>query len=349
MAPLTWKFQSKTFNNVFLIIILVNCVTIAIEASIKDDDASWGGYLDSIFLSLYSVEFIIKLYADRTKFFRSGYNRFDFAILLISWMQWILAISNVSLGNLTFLRIFRSLRALRSFRSISSVRRLQVIVNALLNTLRKNVIDIIACLILCMFLFAVIGYYMFERDKENWGSLGNAFMSLLLYVTASNWTNVQESLNNEDYVGSEYFSIAFMLIGNFIFTNMFIGVICQNIDEATEADRAGQLKVKLEAVKFKKQFLLKSQKKEMDILLGNEGSQGRDMQTLLQSLAGRLRHDEVIPMAHLLCNLTWIETYMVTLYYHENTLYRCQQTHFSIANTLAELMDKRISSRKARM
>jgi hypothetical protein len=43
---------------------------------------------------------------------------------------------------------------------------------------------------------------------------------------------------------------------------------------------------------------------------------------MLASLAGQLRHDDVLPMNSLACNLTWINTYYITLNYYENTMYR---------------------------
>ncbi|KAI9140113.1 Ion transport protein-domain-containing protein [Paraphysoderma sedebokerense] len=344
---------SRTFNSFILFVIFVNCVIIAIEASLPSEDQTWGLYLDGIFLSIYTIEFVLKIYVEPKRYWRSSYNRFDFFVLSITWIQWLLTLFSLELGNVAFLKVFKSLRALRSFRSIASIRRLQVIVNALLRTLRKNVLDIIACLVCIMFLFAVMGYYLFgvdelKGDKENWGTLGNAFMSLLLYVTASNWTDPQQSLTQRGFVGSEWFSVVFMFIGNFIFTNLFIGVICQNIDEATEADRAGQLRVKIEAQRVKKEMLRVKQKNDMNQLLAKGDLNNLNMQNLLQSLAGTLRHDEIVPMSHLSCNLTWFETFMVTLHYHENTMYRCQQTHFNIANTVSEILDRRLKSKAAR-
>lgn len=41
-----------------------------------------------------------------------------------------------------------------------------------------------------------------------------------------NWTFYQDTLRKDGYVGSEIFSALFIFIGNFIFTNLFVGVIC---------------------------------------------------------------------------------------------------------------------------
>jgi cation channel sperm-associated protein 3 len=59
-------------------------------------------------------------------------------------------------------------------------------------------------------------------------------------------------------------------------------------------------------------------------------------QDIIKGLAGALRHDEVAPTKQLCFNSLWLETFVVTLHYHENALFRCQQNHFAIAHALAE-------------
>lgn len=66
---------------------------------------------------------------------------------------------------------------------------------------------------------------------------------------------------------------------------------------------------------------------------------------MLKNVAASLRKDDVVSMTTLACNLKWLETFNVSLSYHENTVWRVQQTHFSIAYTLAELMDQRLQAR----
>ncbi|KAJ1512388.1 Cation channel sperm-associated protein 3 [Coelomomyces lativittatus] len=180
---------SSQFSNFLLFVIILNCITIALEVSLPSDQLSFAAYFDNFYLSIYILEFIGKFYVDKWAYFNNGYNRFDFVILLISIVQYILQFLDVNLSNFTFLRVFRSLRALRSFRSIGSIRKLQVIVNALLRTLRKNVLDIIACLFIFMFLFSVMGYYLFGTGENGlpqyFGSLSKGLLTLMSYITVS--------------------------------------------------------------------------------------------------------------------------------------------------------------------
>ena len=42
---------------------------------------------------------------------------------------------------------------------------------------------------------------------------------------ADGWTDLQDSLTSKGYTGSQFFTIVFIFLGHFIFTNLFIGVI----------------------------------------------------------------------------------------------------------------------------
>ena len=47
---------------------------------------------------------------------------------------------------------------------------------------------------------------------------------LFLLIKADGWTDIQRRLA-ENYPGSQWFTIAFIFLGHFIFTNLFIGII----------------------------------------------------------------------------------------------------------------------------
>ena len=55
------------------------------------------------------------------------------------------------------------------------------------------------------------------------------------YVTVDGWTDLQDELDDRNMEGSRIYTIIFIFLGHFIFTNVFIGVIIMNISEATES------------------------------------------------------------------------------------------------------------------
>ncbi|KAI8801434.1 Ion transport protein-domain-containing protein [Cladochytrium replicatum] len=341
--------NSYAFQWFVMLVILANVIAIALETDALSNSGSSSvpvvfSYLDLFFLAVYVVEFVLKIYVEPIGYWKEAYNRFDAVILFVSLGQWIAQFYMAKSNNLTFLRVLRSLRALRAFRSISFIRSLKVVVNALVTTLTRNAVDILLLLVLLMFIFSVMGHYLFGDDPSNadaysnWGTFIDGFYTLFVFVTAEGWTSYQDNLTGDGYYGSEAFTGAFIFIGNFIISNLFIGVICENLEEATEADRAFQQERRNAAKAQKREIFLRKQHRDMVQLLAvRKSDQQRNLQQILQDLAGTLRHEDVIPMTHLSCDLTWLETFMVSLHYHENTMYRIQQVEFGIANTLAEI------------
>jgi cation channel sperm-associated protein 3 len=44
-------------------------------------------------------------------------------------------------------------------------------------------------------------------------------------------------------------------------------------------------------------------------------------------------------------NLVWFEAFIFGLHYHENAMFKCQQAHFAIAYSLAEVVDGRLQNK----
>ncbi|KAJ3339340.1 Cation channel sperm-associated protein 3 [Gonapodya sp. JEL0774] len=362
--PLTKKYvirivEDRKFNWCIMAVILCNIITITIETEYAASAPSTDGgvaetpavfqYLDLVYLAIYTIEAGLKIYADFGVYWKGGYNRFDFFILIMSYAQWFASLVATGSTNLTVLRMLRALRALRAFRSVSMVRTLQVIVNALTRTITRDIIDVIILLLITIFIYAVMGVYLFGNDPSNiayadWSGLDKAFHVLWVWTTTDGWQNYQQRLEDSGYTGNQYFAISFIFIASMIITNLFIAIICQNIDEATQADRALQLYKLRKARQQKRDMFMRKQKSDMRNLVAQQKLSG-NMHELLAKLAGTLSHEDIVAQSHLSCNVTWLETYMVTLHYHENTMYRIQQTHFRIANTLAEIVDSRYSAR----
>ena len=61
---------------------------------------------------------------------------------------------------------------------------------ALIDTIRNSVLNVVVLLVMLMVFFAVVGFYIFgveeeTGDKENWGSLSTAMLTLFAFVTVS--------------------------------------------------------------------------------------------------------------------------------------------------------------------
>lgn len=75
-------------------------------------------------------------------------------------------------------------------RTISFIEGLQVLVTALIDTIRNSVFNVVILLTMLMGFFAVVGYYIFgyeeeTGDKTHWGDLSTAMLTLFTFVTVS--------------------------------------------------------------------------------------------------------------------------------------------------------------------
>lgn len=110
----------------------------------------------------------------------------------------------------------------------------------------------------------------------------------------------------------------------------------QNIDEATDTDQKFKQKKRDEMRLIKKEIFLKRQRQDLTQLV-QKSNNSSSLHVLMKQLAGRLRHDDVLPINHLSCDPVWMEAFMTTMNYQEDTMYRIQQFHFGIAQTLSEI------------
>ena len=62
-------------------------------------------------------------------------------------------------------------------------------------------------------------------------------MSVCLKVDG--WTELVEELDRKQLQGGRFYTVLFIIIGHFIFYNVFIGVIIMNISEATLTYKVG--------------------------------------------------------------------------------------------------------------
>lgn len=93
--------ESNWFNGFIMITIVANALTMALETDhgLKVKFLTVFDFLDELFLGIYTLEFIMKIYAEPVRYFYSSYNLFDLLVLLISYVQVSLSSrsSNVSL------------------------------------------------------------------------------------------------------------------------------------------------------------------------------------------------------------------------------------------------------------
>ncbi len=95
----------------------------------------------------------------------------------------------------------------------------------------------------------------------------------------------------------------------------------------------------------KKSFIQAKQEQDLQNILASGGvSDVAAIMEVLQDLKKTLRHDELVSISNVCCNLTWLETYLATLRYQDTTMFRAQMLHFDVANSLADIVERRLQS-----
>eukprot|EP00002_Diphylleia_rotans_P007015 TRINITY_DN1649_c0_g1_i2.p1 TRINITY_DN1649_c0_g1~~TRINITY_DN1649_c0_g1_i2.p1 ORF type:complete len:289 (+),score=40.62 TRINITY_DN1649_c0_g1_i2:152-1018(+) len=196
--------ESSKFNNTILFVIMLNTIIIAIQTD-KATEIKAGWYLsfvDNIFLGIYFTELLIKAFVFRSNYFKSGWNTFDFVIVLTSFVDWLrFGLATAASFNpkiFRLLRVFRAVRALRglrALRAVSFLQSLQIIVSTLLKSI-PALSSIVMLLFLILFIFAVIGRNLYgDVVPENFGSIWTALFSLFSVMTLDDWFQVLNAAN----------------------------------------------------------------------------------------------------------------------------------------------------------
>ncbi|XP_068684842.1 cation channel sperm-associated protein 3-like [Montipora foliosa] len=340
---------SSLFNSFIMVMIVMNALVIGFETVEEYKQAHGNVFkaLDEFFLAIYTMEFLMKLYAEPRGYWKSSYNIFDFTILALSYFQVIMDELNVGDKVLTPLRL---LRVARTLRTISFIEGLQVLVIALIDTIRNSVLNVVILLTMLMVFFAVVGFYIFgydeqTGDKKNWGTLSTAMLTLFTFVTVDGWTEIQKDLNTRPY--SQWFTIIFIFLGHFIFTNLFIGIIIMNIHEATEKFITQQRQEREAVLQMKKDFLFQRQHDDLrEMLEKQKNSQYTNFEEMTHSFQQTLRNDDYVIMSDPCANLTWIEAFLTTSDHLDIYMHRCQQIQFQIANVLADMAEMKLSEKE---
>lgn len=235
--------QSSTFSNFILIVILANTICLSLE-TVKVIRKAFGWYLtiaDCCFLGVYILECALKLFSWRLRYFKSAWNLFDFIIVIVSIITWIIpyyltsAISfNVRIFRL--LRIFRAVKAFRSIRvlrAISFLRSLQIIISTVLKSI-PAMGNIVLMAGLFLYMFAIIGTVCYrDIDSRRFGGLGPSLFRLFQMMTLDHWSEIYKQNENQSW-SMYYFVVIVIIVECFIFLNLFVAVIVNNLQSSRD-------------------------------------------------------------------------------------------------------------------
>uniref|UniRef100_A0A8D0DW36 Cation channel sperm associated 3 n=1 Tax=Salvator merianae TaxID=96440 RepID=A0A8D0DW36_SALMN len=270
---------------------------------------------DLIILAIYTTEFLLNVYLDPIQYWKDGYKRFDAAVLFIAYLPYTIDRSDPKMHHTaTVLKGFQALRVLKLIYYSSGMS----ILMAALGHTAKNVIYVLVLLFLLMFIFAILGHGLYGNpetgDPQNWGTLAAAFFTLFSLVTVDGWTDLQEELDNRKFYSSRTFTIVFILLGFFVFFNMFIGVVIMDIQEKLKAERHA-------ALISKKHGILKRQQEEIEDVL-SQTNEYKTFDEMVVDFKKTLLHSDPVVLEEFCCSLPFIDLYLTSLDRQDATIYK---------------------------
>ncbi|CAL8138358.1 unnamed protein product [Orchesella dallaii] len=134
-------------------------------------------------------------------------------------------------------------------------------------------------------------------------------LNLFAFVTMDGWTTMVDTFKEQNYIHSgRIFCLVGIVLGNFVFSNIFIAIIIMQISEATEAFRNKQTDEREAVVARKKETVFRRQKLDMRQLLARQKlSISADFYFLASQFQRLLRHDDLVDMHDMVFSPMWID------------------------------------------
>jgi voltage-gated sodium channel len=214
--------DSPPVQRSIIALVVANAVTLGLE-TVPAVMSRFSGTLhlaDRILLAIFVVELTIKLAANGRRFFRSGWNVFDLAVVSIALLP--------STGSLS---VLRALRVLRILRVVSAVPKLRFMVEALARSV-PGIGSIALLLGLFFYVFAVMATKLYGAAFPHWfGSLGVSLFSLFQVMTLEGWVDIAREVMTQRPAAWVFF-VLFILLATFTVLNLFIGMIVKAMEDS---------------------------------------------------------------------------------------------------------------------
>ena len=214
--------DSARVQHAVVAVILLNAVILGLETS-PAIMAGWGTalvLLDKLCLAVFLIEIALKLAAYRGRFWRNGWNVFDFLVVAIALAP--------GAGPWAVLRSLRVLRVLRLLTVVPSLRK---VVAAFLHSI-PGLTGVVAVMAIFFYTAGVLATRLFGESYPEWfGSLGKSLYTLFQVMTLESWSMGIVRPVMESHPWAWAFFVPFIIVATFTILNLFIGIIVSTMQE----------------------------------------------------------------------------------------------------------------------
>ena len=217
---------SATFDRFIVLIIVFNALVIGLETNPEVTDDLGGVFhtINAVILWVFVAEAAMKIVAAWPRpqdYFRSGWNLFDFGIILLSLIP----------ASGAFATVARLIRLLRVLRLVTALPKLRLMVVTLIRCI-PGMGHVLALMGILFYVYGVAGYHLYgAHDPARWGTLGKALLTLFQIATLEAWTDIMNKAMELSPWHWVYF-VSFVLFGTFVVVNLFVAVVINSLEES---------------------------------------------------------------------------------------------------------------------
>ncbi|XP_007069104.2 sodium channel protein type 4 subunit alpha [Chelonia mydas] len=262
---LVFDFVTKqAFDIIIMVLICLNMVTMMVETDDQSPTKINILYnINMIFIVVFTGECLLKMFALRYYYFTIGWNIFDFVVVILSIGGIVLSdIIEKYFVSPTLFRVIRLARIGRVLRLIRGAKGIRTLLFALMMSL-PALFNIGLLLFLVMFIYSIFGMSNFAYVKKesgiddifNFETFGNSIICLFQITTSAGWDGLLNPILNSgppdcdpdlENPGSSVkgdcgnpsigicFFCTYIIISFLIVVNMYIAIILENFNVATE-------------------------------------------------------------------------------------------------------------------
>ncbi|NXY31722.1 SCN5A protein, partial [Pomatorhinus ruficollis] len=253
---------SQMFDVIIMGLICLNMITMMVETYEQSETkTNILSKINIIFVTIFTAECVLKLLALRQYYFSNAWNIFDLVVVIMSLVALLLSSIGKAFEHFlppTLFRVIRLARIGRILRLIRGAKGIRTLLFALMMSL-PALFNIGLLLFLVMFIYAIFGMANFANvkmedgidDMFNFQTFANSMLCLFQITTSAGWDGLLSPILNtgppfcdpnvngtigecgKPAIGIIYF-VSYIIISFLIVVNMYIAVILENFNAATE-------------------------------------------------------------------------------------------------------------------
>ena len=233
---------SQPFDVVIMLCIVLNVVVMMIDYNgASAAYVSALEYINLFFSAVFLVEAVLKLYGLGRQYWLESWNVFDFTIVVLSIIGFVLSQAADDLPiDPSFIRVLRVFRTARVLKMVKRAKGLRMIISTFITSI-PSLWNIGALLFLSFFVFAILGMNLFYAadfvpgvidGQCNFRTFRSSLYVVFRSLTGEGWQNILHELMDQDFALAIPFFLLFFIFVYFLMINLFVAVILDNFTEA---------------------------------------------------------------------------------------------------------------------